>query len=205
MAVVACATLVAAQTPGRAGAAARPAASTRTGPPMPPALVARLIALGKERSDFPDVSRRSGARGGDTILVVSSNRQVIVRESAKALASGADYMPAAELRRDEVTVTCVDTRSRGFVDCERVVVLDSRDRAIPPLRTSSGPHTLHNNDGAAWDVGGAEAIYAASLLRNGFVVTGLARNGTSSWTLVVTAEDAVERLLLGSTPGATTP
>jgi hypothetical protein len=131
---------------------------------------------------------------------VTRNSKVIARESAAAADSGAMYTPAPDVRRDEVKVTCVDTRPRFAIDCERVVVLVN-EKAVPALRSSSGPQTLTNERGATWQVGGAEAFYPAAALSDGFVVTAIGRGGPN-WTLVVTAEDAVERLLLGPSPAA---
>ena len=163
---------------------------------MPPALVRQLIDLGKQHVPVPEVSHRTG-RIGYTILVVTSNRQVIVRESATAADTGAPYTPSADNLRDEVRVTCVDTTPRRPADCDRVVVLDGNDRQIPPLKSGNRVFTFTNDRGAAWEVRGAENVYAAGALTGGFVVTGLSRTG-DMWTLAVTADDARTQLLLGS-------
>jgi hypothetical protein len=162
---------------------------------MPPALVAQLIQIGVSGSTIPDIRRRAGLSG--TNLVVSSNRLEIVHRSATA---GTAYTPPPELRRDEVTVTCLDNRPRFAVDCERVVVFID-DKAVPPLRSTGGERTLSDEHGAVWQKKGVEAAYPAAALKNGFVVTAVAPD-RQSWTLVVTAEEAAERLLLGALPAA---
>jgi hypothetical protein len=188
--------LPSAQTRGRAsGSAAPPAGPSRTAPVLPAAVIAQLIELGSQGGAFRDITRTAGRTG--TNLVVSSNRLEIVRQSAGA-AAGAAYTPPPDVRRDEVKVTCLDTRQRLALDCDRLVVLVN-EKAVPPLRSTGGPHTLTNDRGAIWQTRGIEAVYAAAALKAGFVVTALSGDG-QSWTLVVTAEDAAERLLLGAVP-----
>ena len=187
------ASLLSAQTGGRAaGGPARPASASRTAAVMPAALVARLVELGSRGAALPDITRRAGRTG--TNLVVSSNRLEIARQSAAA--AGAAYMPPPELRRDEVKITCLDTRQRFALDCDRVVVLVN-EKAVPALRSNGGPRTLTDDRGAIWESRGVDAVYSAAPLKDGFVVTALAQDG-QSWTLIVTAEEATERLLLGA-------
>ncbi len=164
---------------------------------MPAALIAHLIELGPRSSALPYITRRAGTTG--TNLVVSSNRLEIARQSAAAAAAGTAYTPPPEVRRDEVTITCLDTRQRFAIDCARVVVL-IKEKAFPALRSTSGLRTVSNDRGANWQIGGAEAVYPAAALKDGFVVTALSRDYDNSWTLIVTAEDAAQRLLLGAVP-----
>jgi len=163
---------------------------------MPAALVSQLVELGAHSSALPKITHQAGRTG--TNLVVSSNRLEIVRHSAEASAASTTYAPAADERRDEVKITCLDTRERFALDCDRVVVLID-EKAIPALRSTGGPRTLMNDRGATWERRGVEAVYSAAALKNGFVVTALAPD-RQSWTLVVTPEDASERLLLGALP-----
>jgi hypothetical protein len=163
---------------------------------MPATLVSQLIELGAQGPVLPKITHQAGRTG--TNLVVSSNRLEIVRHSAEASAASTTYAPAADERRDEVKITCLDTRERFALDCERVVVLID-DKAVPALRSTNGPQTLTNDRGATWERLGVEAVYSAAALKNGFVVSGLAPD-RQSWTLVVTPEDASERLLLGTLP-----
>lgn len=163
---------------------------------MPPALIAQLVEFGRGHADLPEIRHRAGLSG--TNLVVTSNRLEIAHRSAAAAGSGEPYTPPSDVRRDEVKITCLDTRERFAVDCERIVVLID-DKAVPPLRSSAAAQTLTNDRGATWERRGVEAFYSAAALKNGFVVTALAPD-RQSWTLVVTAEDATERLLLGTLP-----
>ena len=183
--------------PSLSTAQARGSAS-RAAAAMPATLISQLVELGAHGSVLPNITHQAGRTG--TNLVISSNRLEIARHSAEAAAANTTYAPAADVRRDEVKVTCLDTRERFAVDCERVVVLID-DKAVPALRSSGGLQILKNDRGATWERRGVEAFYSAAALKNGFVVTALAPD-RQSWTLVVTGEDASERLLLGTLPAA---
>jgi hypothetical protein len=174
---------------------------------MSPALVAQLVELGKHASVFPEITRRSGGNG--VIMRVLSNRQVIATASARAEKTGEAYSPRPDVRRDEVTVTCGDTSSRRHLDCESIVITNPSDKAVPPIASEGGPQTFHNDVGATWVVRMTTARFPAAALKDGFVVTGWSRENVTgwskekqSWTLVVTAQDAAESLLLGPTPGS---
>lgn len=197
--LVLCPSLSNAQARGRAAGAGPSSGSTpRAAAAMPATLISQLVELGAHGSVLPNITHQAGRIG--TNLVVSSNRLEIARHSAEAAAASTTYAPAADERRDEVKITCLDTRERFAVDCDRVVVLID-EKAVPALRATGGPHTLTNDRGATWQRRGVEAFYSAAALKSGFVVTALAPD-RQSWTLVVTPEDAAERLLLGTLPAA---
>lgn len=48
---------------------------------MSPALVSELVELGKHQAIIPEITRRSGTTG--VMMLVLSNRQIIVRASAR--------------------------------------------------------------------------------------------------------------------------
>lgn len=191
--------VLAAQTSGRSSAPPGAPARRTAAAVMSPALVKELVELGKHRAEFPDIVRRS--MGAGVMMLVVSNRQLIARASAKAEQTGASYSPPPELRKDEITITCGDTNSRRHLDCDLIVVANLSDKTVPALTSQGGPGTFHNDIGATWIVRTATATYPATALKDGFVVTGWSRD-KQSWTLFVTAQDAVEGLLLGPSPGS---
>jgi hypothetical protein len=199
--------VLAAQARGRSSLPPAAPARRAAAPLMSPALVAQLVERGKHQSVFPEVTRRSGGNG--VMMRVLSNRQIIARASARAEETGEAYSPPPDVRRDEVTVTCGDTSSRRRLDCDSIVITNPSDKAVPPIASEGGPQTFHNEAGATWVVRMTTARYPAAALKDGFVVTGWSRDGVTgwsrerqSWTLVVTAQDAAESLLLGPAPGS---
>ena len=150
-------------------------------------------------SDFLGIWR---SLEGELVLSVSSNRQQIAFNAAKAAQSGGRYSPPETFRTDIVTVTCGNSDLRGF-DCSRVAIRRSDGRPLRPLSYRAGPRPFRNALGSQWSRIMVDATYPSGELDSGFTVTYADPVGTE-WSFEVSPYEAVAELLLDSidTPGA---
>jgi hypothetical protein len=74
-------------------------------------------------------------------------------------------------------------------------VLAASGKTVRPISYTAGANSYHNALGARWRVREVEAVYSAQELLDGFTVN-YADFGGTEWTLKVSPEDAIEKLLL---------
>lgn len=161
---------------------------------MSDALVSAIQALTKDRteSEFLGISEM---RDDSHALHVNSFRALIAWQTAKANDGGGRFRPPANDRMDVVTVDCGDADIGDVFECSRVRVISPGKRVVKPFSYTAGPKTYRNAMGAKWTVREVFATYHALDLKEGFSVD-YADFGGTEWTLVVSAEDAAEKLLL---------
>jgi hypothetical protein len=167
--------------------------------PVPPTMsddvVSDLLALATTHSSlqFKPITR---VVDESRVILVTSNRMRIASKNASVFEKGGRYSPPAADRLDAVVIECGDADLEEVFDCNRLSVIDSTGKAIDPLSVEAGPNVFRNSAGDSWTVRTVMALYPIEPLRGGFEVTAHVPDGTE-WPLTVTAEQALNQLLIG--------
>jgi hypothetical protein len=165
-----------------------------THPTMSDEVVSDLLALATTHSSlqFRPITK---VVDESRVILVTSHRMLIASKNASVIEKGGRYRPLAD-RLDAVVIECGDADLEEVFDCNRLSVIDSTGTAIEPLSVDAGPKVFRNAAGESWTVRTVIAQYPIEPLRSGFEVTAHVPDGTE-WPLTVTAEQALNQLLIG--------
>jgi hypothetical protein len=166
-----------------------------THPTMSDDVVSDLLALATTHSShqFRPITK---VVDESRIILVTSHRMLMASKNASVIEKGGRYRPPAADRLDAVVIECGDADLEEVFDCNRLSVIDSTGTAIDPLSVDAGPKVFRNAAGESWTVRTVIAQYPIEPLRSGFDVTAHVPDGTE-WPLTVTAEQALNQLLIG--------
>jgi hypothetical protein len=128
-------------------------------------------------------------------VFVMSHRMEIVAQYARALKSGATFVPTDAARIDEVVVRCgFGERINEIFECASLSVT-AGGRVAAPIVYEPETRDFLVLPQARWTARLVTATYPAAALASGFIVSYAAPDGVS-WTFDVSAADASAELLL---------
>jgi hypothetical protein len=128
-------------------------------------------------------------------VFVMSHRMDIVAQYARALQSGAAFVPTDAARIDEVVVRCgFGERINEIFECSSLRV-SAGGRVASPIVYEPETRDFLALPGARWTARLVTASYPAAALASGFVVSYATPDGVS-WTFEVSAADASAELFL---------